>query len=127
MKKLQLKKVLLVCGGAKSSRMSFLGRLRSEWRKVDMGGSRKAKNELTSFVHGPLFEYKTGQVKKIDRLYFDISAGQAMKQMDLWCFTSFAHIFFAQIHICLTNKEARIHLWRAVRNNRPEPHPQACG
>ena len=62
-----------------------------------------------------------------NRLYFDISAGQTMKQMDLWCFTSFAHIFFAQIHICLTNKEARIHLWRAVRNNRPEPHPQACG
>ena len=59
--------------------------------------------------------------------FFHISAGQTMKQMDLWCLNSFVHIFVLQIYILVTNKEARSHLWRALKNNRPEPHPQACG
>ena len=59
--------------------------------------------------------------------FFHISAGQTMKQMDLWCFNSFVHIFVLQLYILVTNKEARTHLWRALKNNRPEPHPQACG
>ena len=38
MKKLLFKKVLLVKGGVKSSRMSFYGRLRSGWMKSGQGG-----------------------------------------------------------------------------------------
>ena len=57
MKKLQLKKVLLVKGGrGKSSRMSFFRgvkvRVDEKWTWGE-GGSKKAKNEWTSFVHGP--------------------------------------------------------------------------
>ena len=44
-------------GGAKSSRMSFFRgvkvRVDEKWTWGE-GGSNKAKNEWTSFVHGPL-------------------------------------------------------------------------
>ena len=54
MKKLKLKKVLK--GGGKSSRMSFFRgvkvRVDGKWTWGE-GGSKKAENGWTSFVHGP--------------------------------------------------------------------------
>ena len=63
MKKLQLKKVLLVRGEVSKVGCPFLGgvkvRVDEKWTWGE-GGSKKAENGWTSFVHGPLLimEYK---------------------------------------------------------------------
>ena len=52
---LQLKKGIIGRGGSLVG-CPFLGGLRSEWMKSGhggRGGSKKAKNGWTSFVHGP--------------------------------------------------------------------------